>query len=281
MASRGSVCDLWCTPVRCTSSCPSWRRRRGGSSGASLVRYVSIVDETIVSHETIASDETIVISPGPVTLNLPWNHCGLLRTPWRIPARTRRTREPSCHTRSFTRLTRHNDTSLCIVRFVKGGDHRAVRTRAAGRARLREAINSRLDEAGFQTALVACAAAFLLIVTAVTTALLVSGHGTAGGQGTAADMAPSFPAGTSAVMPAASPRTRATAVPSASPAAPDPAVRPTVSRRSPSWSARPTVPVRSPSPSARPTVPVGSPSPSATGSPSSCPPGLARHHRCQ
>ena len=30
-----------------------------------------------------------------------------------------------------------------------------------------------------------------------------------------------------------------------------------------------------------PTVPVRSPSPSATSSPSRCPPGLARHHRCQ
>jgi hypothetical protein len=165
--------------------------------------------------------------------------------------------------------------------FVRGGDHSAVRAHAAGRARLRKAINSRLDEPGFQTALVVCAAAFLLIVTAVATALLVSGNGTEGSHRTAADMAPSFPAGTSAAMPAASPRTRATAVPSAFPATPDPAVRPTVSRTSPSRSARPTVPVGSPSPSARPTVPVGSPSPSATGSPSSCPPGLARHHRCQ
>jgi hypothetical protein len=151
--------------------------------------------------------------------------------------------------------------------FVSGGDDRAVHARPAGRARLREAINSRLDEAGFQTALVACAAALLLIVTAVATALLVSANGTEGGQGTAADMAPSFPAQMSAAMPAASPQTRMTAVPSASPATPDPAARPIVSR--------------SPSRFARPTVSVRSPSLSATNSPSRCPPGLARHHRCQ
>ena len=105
--------------------------------------------------------------------------------------------------------------------FVRGGDHRAVHARPAGLARLREAINPRLEETSFRTALAACVAALLLIVAAVAVALLVSGHGTAGGQGTAADAAPSDPAGTAGTpvaMPAAPPRPRATAVPSASPA---------------------------------------------------------------
>ena len=79
---------------------------------------------------------------------------------------------------------------------VRGGDHRAVHARPAGLARLREAINPRLEETSFRTALAACVAALLLIVAAVAVALLVSGHGTAGGQGTAADAAPSDPAGT-------------------------------------------------------------------------------------
>jgi hypothetical protein len=188
--------------------------------------------------------------------------------PRRIPARTGRPREPQCHTRSFTRLTRITTHHSVSSQFVRGGDHRAVHARPAGLARLREAINSRLEEASFRTALAACAAAVLLIVAAVATALLASGHGTADGQSTAADMAPSSPAGTSAAMPAASPRPRATAVPSASPAASDPAAPPTGSRRSPSRSVRPTFPVRGPSPA-------------ATSSPSRCPPGLARHHRCQ
>ncbi len=53
-----------------------------------------------------------------------------------------------------------------------------------------------MEETSFGTALAACVAALLLIVAAVAVALLVSGHGTAGGQGTAADAAPSDPAGT-------------------------------------------------------------------------------------
>ena len=71
--------------------------------------------------------------------------------------------------------------------FVRGGDHRAVHARPAGPARLREAINPRLEETSSGTALAACVAALLLIVAAVAVALLVSGHGTAGGQGTAAE----------------------------------------------------------------------------------------------
>ena len=173
-------------------------------------------------------------------------------------------RAAACRTRSFSLLTRHDDTSLCIVRFVRGGDHRAVHARPAGPARLREAINTRLEETSSGTALAACAAALLLIVAAVAVALLVSGHGTAGGQGTAADAAPSDPAGTAATpvaMPAAPPRPRATAVPSASPdqAASSPAAS---------------------SPAANPTAPATKPAPSATRSPPRCPPGHARHHRC-
>ena len=173
-------------------------------------------------------------------------------------------RAAACRTRSFSVLTRHDDTSLCIVRFVRGGDHRAVHARPAGPARLREAINTRLEETSSGTALAACAAALLLIVAAVAVALLVSGHGTAGGQGTAADAAPSDPAGTAATpvaMPAAPPRPRATAVPSASPdqAASSPAAS---------------------SPAANPTAPATKPAPSATRSPPRCPPGHARHHRC-
>ena len=167
----------------------------------------------------------------------------------------------------FSLLTRHDDMSLCIVRFVRGGDHRAVRARPAGPARLREAINPRLEETSSGTALAACVAALLLIVAAVAVALLVSGHGTAGGQGTAADAAPSDPAGTAGTpvaMPAAPPRPRATAVPSASPATPDQAAS------SPAAS----------SPAANPTASATKPAPSATSSPPRCPPGHARHHRC-
>src|SRR5215831_10078066 len=137
--------------------------------------------------------------------------------PRRIPDRTGRAREPHCHTGSFTRLTRITTHHSVSSGFVRGWDHRAVHARPAGLARLREAINSRLEEASFRTALAVCAAALLLIVAAVATALLASGHGTAGGQDMAAGMGLSSPAGTSAAMPAASPRPRAAAVPSASP----------------------------------------------------------------
>src|SRR6266702_182970 len=100
--------------------------------------------------------------------------------------------------------------------FVRGGDRRAVHARPAGLARLREAVNSGLEETSFRTALAACAAALLLTVAAIAIALLVSGHGTV------ADAAPGDPegtAGTSAAMPTTVPRPRAIAVPSASPAA--------------------------------------------------------------
>jgi hypothetical protein len=140
--------------------------------------------------------------------------------------------------------------------FVKGGDRKAVHARPAGLARLREAVNSGLEETGFRTALAGCAAALLLTVAAIAIALLVSGHGTV------ADAEPSDPdgtAGTSAAMPTTVPRPRAIAVPSASPATPDPAAS---------------------SPAASPTASVTSPSPSATSSPRRCPPGLAKHHRC-
>src|SRR5690242_1232742 len=59
--------------------------------------------------------------------------------------------------------------------FVRDGGRRASHARPAGLARLREVINSRLEEISFRTALAVSAAALFLIVTAVATALLVSG----------------------------------------------------------------------------------------------------------
>jgi hypothetical protein len=140
--------------------------------------------------------------------------------------------------------------------FVKGGDRKAVHARPAGLARLREAINSGLEETSFRTALAACAAALLLTVAAIAIALLVSGHGTVAA---AEPTDPEGTAGTSAAMPTTVPRPRAIAVPSPSPATPDPAAS---------------------SPAASPTASVTRPSPSATSSPRRCPPGLAKHHRC-
>jgi hypothetical protein len=177
-------------------------------------------------------------------------------------------------------MTRHHDVSLCIVRFVTGGDRRADHARPAGLARLREAINSRLEETSFRTALAGCAAALIVIVTAVAVALLLSGQGAAGGQGTAADqgaaagVAPSVPAGTAGTAGTTPthpthPRSRPIAVPSASPATPAPAAS-SPAASSPSAS----------SPAAIPTASVPDSAPSATGSPSHCPPGQAKHHRC-
>src|SRR6266567_2467628 len=139
---------------------------------------------------------------------------------------------------------------------VRGGDHQAVHARPAGLARLREAVNSGLEETSFRTALAACAAALLLTVAAIAIALLVSGHGTVAAAG---PRDPAGTAGTSAAMPTAVPQPRAIAVPSASPATPDPAAS---------------------SPAASPTASVTSPSPSVTSSPPRCPPGHAKHHRC-
>jgi hypothetical protein len=168
---------------------------------------------------------------------------------------------PRCRTRPFTLLTRRDEMPLGIVRFVRGGNHPAGHARPAGLTRLREGINSWLEETSFRIALAACATALLLIVAAVATALLVPGHGAARGHGTVPDAAPSDPAGTaraSGAMPAVSPLPRATAVPSATPAPPDPAA----------------------SPAASSTASVADPSRSATSSPPRCPPGHARHHRC-
>ena len=64
---------------------------------------------------------------------------------------------------------------------VEGGDHRAGHPRPAGRARLREVINSWLEETSFRAVLTASATALVLIGAAVTFALLTSGHGAAGG----------------------------------------------------------------------------------------------------
>ena len=68
---------------------------------------------------------------------------------------------------------------------VEGGDHRAGRARPAGRARLRDTINSWLEETNFRAAMTASATALVLIGAAVAFALLTSGHRAAGGPGRA------------------------------------------------------------------------------------------------
>jgi len=109
---------------------------------------------------------------------------------------------------------------------VEGGDYRAGHARPAGRARLREAINSWLEETTFRAALTASATALVLIGATVAFALLTSGHGAAGGPGTAPGAVRSDLTGTAATPGAASApslQPRAIAVPSASRATPDPA----------------------------------------------------------
>jgi len=64
---------------------------------------------------------------------------------------------------------------------VEGGDHRASHARPAGRDRLRDAINSWLEETSYRAAVTVSATALVLIGAAVTFALLTSGHGAAGG----------------------------------------------------------------------------------------------------
>ncbi len=115
--------------------------------------------------------------------------------------------------------------------FVKGWDHGAGHARPAGPARLRDVINSWLEETSFRAALTACAAALVLIGAAVALALLVPGHGIAGGPGTVPGAGRSDLAGTAAPP-------GAIAVPSASPATPDPGP--------PSPAASPEVPARLP-----------------------------------
>jgi hypothetical protein len=134
--------------------------------------------------------------------------------------------------------------------FVTGGDRRAGHARPAGLARLRDVINAWLEQTSFRAALTACAAALVLIGAAVAFALLVPGHGTAGGSGTVPGAIRSDLAGTaapSAAAPASSPQPRAIAVPSASPATPDPAA--------PAPAASPAVSVMSPSPTAAASLP--------------------------
>jgi hypothetical protein len=129
-------------------------------------------------------------------------------------------------------------------------------------ARLRDVINSWLEETSFRAALTAGAAALVLIGAAVAFALLVPGHGIAGGPGTVPGAGRSDLAGTAAppgAAPASSPQPRAIAVPSASPARPDPAPA---------------------SPAASPAVSVTSPVPAATRSPPGCRHGHGRHRHC-
>ena len=109
---------------------------------------------------------------------------------------------------------------------VEGGDHKAGRARPAGRARLRDAVNSWLEETSFRAALTASATALVLMGAAVAFALLVPGHGAAGTPGTVPGAVRSELAGTAATpsaAPASSPLPRAIAVPSASRVTPDPA----------------------------------------------------------
>jgi len=56
---------------------------------------------------------------------------------------------------------------------VEGGDHKAGRARPAGRARLRDAVNSWLEETSFRAALTASATALVLIGAAVAFARLL------------------------------------------------------------------------------------------------------------
>ena len=74
------------------------------------------------------------------------------RQPLGFSTRTGDSHEPCCRTRSFTRWTRPNHVSLCIVR-------RAGHARSAGQARLRDVINSWLEETSSRTALTASATA--------------------------------------------------------------------------------------------------------------------------
>ncbi len=119
---------------------------------------------------------------------------------------------------------------------VAGGDHRAAHARGAGRARLRDAVNSWLEETSFRAALIASATAVLLIGAAVAFALLVSGPGTGGALRAVPGAARGDPASTATPSASSSPP-RATAVPSASPAPKSPA-------------ASPAAPVTTPSPAA-------------------------------
>ena len=134
---------------------------------------------------------------------------------------------------------------------VKGGDHGA-HARRAGRARLRDAINSWLEETSFQAARTASATALVLIGAAVAFALLVPGHGATGAPGTVPSAIRSELAGTAATpsaAPASSPLPRAIAVPSASRATPDPGA---------------------PSPAASPAVSATNPAPAAASSRPGC-----------
>jgi hypothetical protein len=146
--------------------------------------------------------------------------------------------------------------------FVGGGDHRAGRARPAGLARLRDAINCWLEETSFRAALTASATALLLIGAAVAFAVLVPGHGTAGGPGTRPGAARGDLAGPAAPSAAASPwspRPRAIAVRSPSPATPDPV---------------------SASPAVSPAAPVTSPFPPAARPLPGCGHGHGRHRHC-
>ena len=90
---------------------------------------------------------------------------------------------------------------------VEGGDHGA-HARRAGRARLRDAINSWLEETSFRAALTASATALVLIGAAVAFALLTPGHRAAGVLGTMPGAGRSDLAGTAATPGGALPKSR-------------------------------------------------------------------------
>jgi hypothetical protein len=145
---------------------------------------------------------------------------------------------------------------------VDGRDHRAGHARPAGGARLRDAINSWLEETSFRAALTALATALVLIGAAVAFALLTPGHGAATGSGTVPGAVRSDLAGTAATpgaAPASSPQPRTSAVPSASPAARDPAP---------------------PSPAASPAASATNPVPPSASPRPGCRHGHGRHRHC-
>jgi hypothetical protein len=143
--------------------------------------------------------------------------------------------------------------------FVTGGNHRAGHARPVGPTRLRDAVNSWLEETSFRAGLTASTTALVLIGAAVAFALLVPGHSTAGGSGTVPGAVRSDLLGTAAesgVAPDSSPQPRAIAVP---PVSPDPAP---------------------PSPAASPAMPVTTPVPPAARPRPGCRHGHGRHRHC-
>jgi len=79
---------------------------------------------------------------------VPAPHVGSCRT----AACTGRTREPRCRTRSFTRLTRYGDISVCIVRFRERRGSQGCSCTPGWPGQATGAVNSGLEETSFRTA---------------------------------------------------------------------------------------------------------------------------------